>query len=349
MYSIGVIEGFFGPQWSLKARKSYAVFLAKYGGSFYIYAPKQDPFLRKKWRDPWTEEYRSQLQHLVDYFHHHRIHFGVGFSPFGIGTSFSDHDKVTLQEKVSFLEEMKIDILGLFFDDMPITENLAQTQLQVLDHIRSSFKGKIIFCPSFYSFDPILDKVFGVRPPGYLDQLARGVAPEVKMAWTGPKVISPEISETHLREVENLLKRKPFIWENFYANDGPRNCKFLKLRYFSGRSREACSLISGCGFNMMNQPEISKITYLSSLFVLNDEKNPHEAFNSALEELCSDEFSRFLKGNREVFLTTGLDNIPPHDKKTFIDELLTFPDEAAKEVIDWLSGNFNVGTECLTD
>lgn len=50
MKNIGVIEGFLAA-WREGDRKSYAEFLAKYGADFYIYAPKQDPHLRKAWRE----------------------------------------------------------------------------------------------------------------------------------------------------------------------------------------------------------------------------------------------------------------------------------------------------------
>jgi hyaluronoglucosaminidase len=349
MNFIGVIEGFFGPQWSQVSRMSYASFLSKYGGNFYIYAPKQDPFLRKKWRDPWSYEYLFHLRQMRQHFHRYGIQFGIGFSPFGVGKTLSSADKVAINEKVSYLEELNIDILGLFFDDMPISENLAQTQLEIVDLIQSSFKGKIIFCPSFYSPDPILEKVFGPKPPGYLEEISVGLSSSVMIAWTGPKVISTEISEAHLRETEILLRRKPFIWDNLFANDGPKNCKFLKLKSFQGRSKETVSLTSGYGLNMMNQPNLSKITYLSSFLALSGKHDPARAWESARQALCSEAFSLFLDSHMDEFLHSGLDNILPSNKKTYIDELKSFSDEGAKEVIDWLSGNYNVGSECLTD
>lgn len=349
MNLIGVIEGFFGPQWPHPARLSYAEFLSRYGGDFYIYAPKQDPFLRKKWRETWTEEYRSHLRSMIEHFHKHQIRFGVGFSPFGLGTNLSLEDVRHLEEKLRIMSSLKIDILGLFFDDMPVTDNLAKTQIETLNLVQKNFSGKIIFCPSYYTPDPILDKVFGTRPVNYLNEIADGVSKDVLIAWTGPKVISPEIPDEHLRETEALLKRKPFIWENIFANDGPKNCKFLKLRPFSGRSAQALSLSEGFGFNMMNQPELSKLTYLSSLYVLRNGEDSQRAFINSYKELCTPQFARFLESHKETLLKTGLDNISQDQKEFLIGELQECSDAAAKEVIDWLSGSYNVGSECLTD
>ena len=349
MNKTGIIEGFFGPQWTHEARISYAPFLKEHGGGFYLYAPKQDPNLRKNWRSIWTPEYLKFLQDLAGTFHKEGILFGVGFSPFGLGTHLSAKDITLLEEKLSALIDIGIDMLGIFFDDMPTNNHLAETQIEALNVIRKNFKNKIIFCPSYYTPDPILDKVFGPRPLDYLEKIANGISPEVSIAWTGPKVISMEIPYNHLAETTILLKRKPFLWENLYANDGPKNCKFLKLKSFTGRSPEAFNEVEAFGFNMMNQPYLSQIVYLSSLYVLNGEFQPDEAFKHSLKRLCSDSFSDFILTHRETFLTEGLDQLTSDRKQKLTSELNKLPDPAAREIEDWLEGKYIVGSECLTD
>ena len=44
-----------------QARLDFAPFLQKNNFSFYLYAPKADPFLRKKWREAWSGEYKAKL------------------------------------------------------------------------------------------------------------------------------------------------------------------------------------------------------------------------------------------------------------------------------------------------
>jgi hyaluronoglucosaminidase len=348
MKKTGVVEGFFGPQWQQADRKSYAEFLSRYGGDFYIYAPKQDPRLRKEWRKSWDQNYQSMLLDLVSTFHSAGIKFGVGFSPFGLGTSLTDDDKEALSEKLEILNKLGVDILGLFFDDMPVTANLAETQIETLNIVQKSFKQHIVFCPSYYTPDPILDKVFGQRPENYLNEIAEGVPQGVSIAWTGPKVISPVIDEAHLIEVSSLLKRKPFIWENLFANDGPRNCKFLKLRPFTGRDENAFAQTEAFGFNLMNQAQLSKIVYLASKFVLEGHESD-TSFERALSELCSLDFKNFLLINRERFLSIGLDKMTADEKQVLINQLKNMNDQGAVEVKDWLEDSYLVGSECLTD
>lgn len=348
MTPVGVIEGFFGPQWNAIARKSYAQFLQSYGGDFYIYAPKQDPFLRKKWREQWDAEYISMLRDLVKTFHDCHIQFGVGFSPFGLGSVVSREDHAHLEKKLEIMNDLGIDMLGLFFDDMPTNENLASTQIEAFNVIKKIFKKKIIFCPSYYTPDPILDKVFGQRPVNYLEDIAHGIASDVALAWTGPKVISPVLDNPHLEETAKILQRKPFIWENIFANDGPKNCKFLKMKHFTGRESSSLDLVEGYGFNMMNQAELSKILFLSSLNTLKGD-SPEVGYEKALSDLTSPAFQDFLIRENNTILNLGLDQISDEQKQSFLSFLKNCSDPAAREVEDWLLGKYLVGTECLTD
>jgi hypothetical protein len=258
-------------------------------------------------------------------------------------------DEKHLLNKLNLLTNIGIDILGVFFDDMPSHENLAHVQAKVISVIRDHYKGKIVFCPSYYTFDPILEKVFGKMPANYLEDIARLIPEEISMAWTGPKVISPEIPRDHIVGVKALLKRKPFMWENLFANDGPKNCKFLKLRPFDGRNDKLDDVTEAWGFNMMNQPALSKITFLASIKVLRDHLSHESAFEESLNELCGPEFSRFIRTNRKDFLEKGIDVLTKEEKDVLLKELNQFPDSGAREIEAWLKGDYIVGSECLTD
>ena len=53
---LGLIEGFFGKGWSWEARARYAQWLPRHGYGFYLYAPKEDGYLRKHWATPWPAD-----------------------------------------------------------------------------------------------------------------------------------------------------------------------------------------------------------------------------------------------------------------------------------------------------
>ncbi len=63
--NLGVIEGFFGKGWSWQARARYAQWLPRHGYGFYIYAPKEDGYLRKHWALPWPEQQLADLAELA--------------------------------------------------------------------------------------------------------------------------------------------------------------------------------------------------------------------------------------------------------------------------------------------
>ena len=349
MSHIGIVEGFFGPSWPQKARLSFAPFLSQYGGDFYIYAPKRDALLRKSWRENWNRDYLDSIHEMKEHFQSYGIKFGLALSPFGLGTEISDEDWHFLKEKFKQLSELKIDYLGLFFDDMPSTNKLLEVQKSVVNLAMEYFPSGLIFCPSYYSFDPILDKVFGPRPLHYVEGLSDAIPAGVDICWTGPRVISDEITSAHLAEVKSLIGRKPLIWENLYANDGPKNCKFLKLRKFTGREKNFMDDTSGISFNLMNQPYLSQLLYLSSLLVLRERMDPDNAFEQSCKKLCSETLVKLLGESRSLFLDMGLDKIEENRKISLISSFSHEGSPMAMEVVAWLRGEYTVGAECLTD
>jgi hypothetical protein len=348
MNQFGIVEGFFGPVWHHQARLDLAPFLRKHGGSFYIYAPKRDAHLRKRWREIWTDDYLRELSQLRNHFHHHQIQFGVALSPFELGHEIRENDWDLLKQKFSSLQSLQLDMLGLFFDDMPVNEELLATQEKVIKLALNYFPKGLIFCPSFYSYDPILDKVFGRRPVGYVEGLKDVVPSSVEICWTGPKVISDEISREHLEEVSRLLGRKPFIWENLYANDGPKNCQYLKLKYFLGRDQSLQDSSSHVAFNLMNQPYLSQVLFLSSMKVIAGD-SPKEAFEKGCYELLPIELANLIIKFREKFLLEGLSKLTDEDKFQLREKLEAIHHPVSTEMINWLNGEYIVGPECLTD
>jgi protein O-GlcNAcase/histone acetyltransferase len=55
--------------------------------------------------------------------------------------------------------------------------------------------------------------------PGYLDTIGRELDAAIDVCWTGPEIVSREIAVAQVRELRQLLRRKPLIWDNLHAND----------------------------------------------------------------------------------------------------------------------------------
>ena len=61
----GVIEGFYGTPWQQEERLDILAFCRAEGFNAYLYAPKDDPYHREKWREPYPEDKLRELGALV--------------------------------------------------------------------------------------------------------------------------------------------------------------------------------------------------------------------------------------------------------------------------------------------
>ena len=52
----GVIEGFYGPPWSWEQRLDVMAWCHERGMTHYVYAPKDDPLHRERWREPYADD-----------------------------------------------------------------------------------------------------------------------------------------------------------------------------------------------------------------------------------------------------------------------------------------------------
>jgi hypothetical protein len=353
---IGVIEGFYGEPWSWGERTDYVTFLGKHAFSFYIYAPKADGYLRKKWREPFPKALEEKLSKLAGQCHSAGIEFGVGFSPYEIYLSAFDLEaKRLLQNRVDAFNRIGVDKLGILMDDMKgDLPGLAEKQIEVVSWIaaRSSAR-QFVFCPTYYSQDPVLEKLFGKMPEGYFAALG-GLDKKVSIFWTGEQVCSKAYTPDHLKDVSGRLGRKPFLWDNYPVNDGPRMCKFLHLRPVTGRPAEMGEWLAAHAANPMNQAALSKIVLLTLKFSYEQggAYSPEKAFRKAAAMVTSREMAEQLERDLPAFMDKGLDGLTGEEKESlkadysaFLEERENDTAEAAREVVDWLSGKYNVTKE----
>lgn len=341
----GVIEIFYGQPWDWGERIKLAPFLQQTGFQFYIYGPKSDDRLRKNWSHRFSPNEMNALRTMRDAFVQCGLKFGIVLSPFALFTNFDLRSRTLLSEKISQLNELELDFLGLFFDDMRNSEHLAHHQREILEFTSSQTSSKIIFSPTYYSDDPLLDLFFGQRPESYLEQF-RNLPSQIEVLWTGDKIISESITISHLLEVQDRIGRKPFICDNYFANDGPINCNFLKTVPFIGRDRETFKLSSGWALNPMNQVHLSKLA-LSSF--MNFARANHAAsddttaaFVKALESHCHPSTIEILMTHGRYFAEVGLSEISDAEKAKLREILRASYGPIETEIIQWLDGTYNV-------
>jgi hyaluronoglucosaminidase len=339
---LGVIEGFFGRPWSWQARRHIVATLAPRGFSFYHYAPKADAFLRRRWREPHPDAQASEIAAFARFCREHGVRFGLGLSPFEAFHDDGEDTRAALMAKVGWLNDLGIDDLAILFDDMRgDVPELAVRQARLVDLAGATTRAsKLLMCPSYYSDDPVLDRVFGARPPAYLADLGRLLDPAVGIYWTGEEVCSRAISTGHLAPLVEALRRKPTLWDNYPVNDGPRMSQFLHLRGVTGRSPAIRDLIDGHGANPALQPHLSlgPLATLAMSYAQGDAYCYAAAGHGAHVAIHGEEVAEALRGDLLTLNDAGLSRIGEETRARLVARYAAIDHPAAREVLGWLAG-----------
>lgn len=395
-FPIGIIEGYFGDYWSMKDRLSYPKWLKRNSYNFFIYAPKNDKALRLNWDKPFTKEWLSEIQGFAKECKDNDIAFGVGFTPKGATLDLETNLPKIHTKILEIINNLEIQNLAILFDDLKIdNEHEGQKQNKILrevfDILEKHFKETnkkigLITCPSFYTTDPILEKVFGKMPENYFKDFLEGLSHSIDIFWTGEKVISETYTTQNLTLALKNLGRKPFIWDNYPVNDGKSASDKLFLNPFKDRS-VILDYSSGIAINPMKEPNLSKIplvTLPNALTNKKEEKLNDEILTQALfcdkktlklktlsknkdkDKVKNTNKARdndtkllftFLIQNAQNLANEGISNLTISQKNEIINKLRSFASLGIKEeiikdliqeLVKFYEGKYAFDPECLT-
>jgi hypothetical protein len=350
MAELGIIEGYFGGPWSWKARTFVMRLLAPKNYSFFIYAPKADALLRRRWREPHPD---VELQELATFSQACRaagVRFGVGLSPYEAYLSFDESTRAALSAKLAQLDAIGIDDLAILFDDMRgDIADLASRQAEMMHFVGSRTKAsRIIFCPTYYSDDPILDRAFGRRPEKYLEQLGAALEPAINVFWTGEEVCSREYSVGHLSRIADQLRRNVFLWDNYPVNDGTRMSQHLHLRAFTGRPASIGPWLAAHAVNPALQPVLSCIPALTLAASYADGNGYayRTAFRRAAAAVAGEPLATMLDEDVLALQDVGLFRLGER-RKTLRARYAAVDHPAAREVVAWLDDAYAITDEAV--
>jgi hypothetical protein len=293
--------------------------------------------------------------------HHHRalarlasncvasgVQFGVGLSPFELYREYGPKRRRQLQRKIEQLNELSAGVLAILFDDMPgDLPELAARQATIVDDVASwTTAERLLVCPTYYSTDPVLERVFGARPTDYWQELGAALDPAIDLFWTGPRVCSETIDIDHLERVSGLLGRRPVLWDNYPVNDGERMSRHLHLRPLAGREPGLEEYLRGHLCNPMNQGRLS-ILPLQGLATLYDAAAPGPSQWSQRE--YGTELADLLDKHLGQLQDQGLDKMEEDEREDLARRFGAIEHPAAAEVAAWLRGEYTFDPACLTD
>ncbi len=345
-FLIGVIEGFYGRQWPMQSRVNYRDYLVALGLNTYIYAPKGDACLRREWQRPWSAEQGSALSELAAHYRAGGLEFGVGLSPFALYRRYGAEERRLLAARIEEIRGTGASLVSILFDDMPgDLDSLAARQADILADV-CSLAGdlRVQVCPTYYSFDPVLEKHFGAMPEKYWQDLGAAMPAEVDIYWTGNRVCSETVSVDDIRAIAAALGRPVLLWDNYPVNDGAIRSRRLYCQPLSGRESGLGAELTGHLCNPMNQPLLS-LPALQGLARLYGLGPGDEAVRNALGEQAW----LLLQQYQQTFQEQGLDAIEPSRREEIAREFERAGGGAAAEVAGWLRGEYTFDPACLTD
>jgi protein O-GlcNAcase/histone acetyltransferase len=226
----GVIEGFYGPPWSAADRAELLDLMAAWRLDTYLYAPKDDLKHRAAWREPYSAAETAALGALVQACRARAVRFVYALGP-GRDLRYGDAGEIA-QILWRFQQMCRLGCtdFALLFDDIPDAMrdedrlrfgSFAAAQCHVANAVfqwvaGQGGGGRFLFCPTPYC-GRMADREVGGA--GYLDTIGRALAPGIDILWSGPEIVSREITAAHARETAQRLRRPPVIWDNLFAND----------------------------------------------------------------------------------------------------------------------------------
>lgn len=291
----GVLEGFYGRPWAWAEREAMIEFMGRQGLNLYMYAPKNDPIHRNRWREPYLPEEIRRFGKLVQMARERQIEFVFGLSP--LQFHYSDAaDLEMVWEKLLPLFQVGCRSFSILLDDMPDKfhhpddgerfAGIAAAQVwlnnQVLQRLRALGDPtvKLYFCPTEYCGNP---------DTPYLHALGAGLDPAIDVFWTGGEVCSQFLKTADARAIRAVLRRSVVYWDNYPVNDlaMQHDPHLLPLK---GRDPDLHTACLGIVANGGPQPEANKIAFHCYAQYMADPRGyePESAWQKALLAVTGD-------------------------------------------------------------
>ncbi len=353
MFTRGVIEGFYGRVWPWPQRRAMIDFLATEKFDAYIYAPKADTALRRAWREPHAPFEFDALLALREHCRQRGVAFGIGFSPWGLQEEYDATDRAALRQKFAQLNQLDLDWLCILFDDMPGSfAQLARRQADIVADLMAIATAKhVAMCPTYYSFDPVLEQLFGPMPPRYLEDLGALLDPAVEVFWTGSHVLAPGFTQADIDAIATRIQRKPTLWDNYPVNDGRKSSRFLNLLPVRNRPAQLSQWCAGHFANPMNQPLLSQLPLasLAASYAQGEAYDFARCWQQQLLAVEDRELARLFARDAEFFQGAGLDALDIDSRVRIVADYRRLNNSAAQEVADWLDEQYRFDPNCLND
>lgn len=301
----GVVEGYYGPAFEDEDRLDLIEAMGRWGMNLYLYAPKNDPLQRERWREPYPEEMQTRFREWIRRGDAAGVKVGFAISP-GLSIRYADAaDTKLLVEKFANFRDLGARFFALTLDDVaselrdPVDrsafDTLAAAQISLAHTVAAALGDESLFwfVPTDYS---------GTGASAYLEELGAGLDPRIEVGWTGRTVVSPSILVREAAKRAATLRRRLLIWDNFPVSDGPMRV-MLHLGPYEGREVGLAEHVSGFLLNPMQRARASKLALRTAADYLADPEryDAQSSWQEALREVAdtmANTFGLFASAHR---------------------------------------------------
>lgn len=285
----GIIEGFYGKPWTHEDRLSIIDFMGQYRMNNYVYAPKDDPYHRSKWKEPYPENQKKQLQELVERAKANQVKLVFAISP-GMTVKFtSEEDWQTLLEKTEAMIALGIQDFALLWDDINPTLKFKDDRVYYknnygLAHVEWSNRYQAYLRERIphHKLLVVGTDYYQEGTSRYRQLFADNLLEDIYVYSTGYGVVAPRITKQNAKDIATVWGHEIVYWDNYPVNDYCRD--HLYLGPLSGREALLPNT-AGFTWNPMNEAELSKIALLTAAsYAWNSEAYlPLVAFETAIK------------------------------------------------------------------
>lgn len=308
-----IVEGFYGNPWTHQDRLDQFRFYGDNKLNMYIYAPKDDPYHRDKWRDPYPQEEMARMQELINTAAENKVDFVFAISPGKDIDINSEADYQALVDKCESLYNMGVRSFSILWDDIFTDDGAGQAA--IMNRFNKEFvksKGDVkplITVPTQY-WGTSMFTDGQVKP--YTKGFAENLDTDIEVMWTGENVMSETVTLDDAEKVNNLYNRKMLLWWNYPVSDYRVDKLALGPIYNLGNDLD--SKIGGFVMNPMEFAEASKITlHTGADYAWNTAAYNHDkAWDNAISDLVGEELKESFKkfADHSTRLDTGREDAP---------------------------------------
>ena len=248
---IGTIEGFYGPPWTHAQRLDHLRFAAKAGFDTVVYAPKDDPYHRRRWREPYPAAELARIGELAAAAEAAGVRFVYALHPALSMRYADDAEHARLATKAGQVHDAGVRSFALLFDDVPYeldagdeavfgagAAGLGAAHGRTVQRFRDGFvavrevDGPLLACPTDYA---------GIDPSPYREAFAASAPEDVVLTWTGRDVVVGSVTRADIDAAHASYRRPLVLWDNFPVND------FEPSRLFMGPLTGRTTELAGSG------------------------------------------------------------------------------------------------------